>query len=411
MQIVQNFGGMKSLNDIVSMVTQESRDFEHLLDLARDKSVASRTRLVETVSDLFFGTKKTLSDRERALMIEILRRLIHDVEMAVRKALAERLSVEPDAPSDLIVALANDEIDVAHPILVKSNVLQDPELIEIIHQRTMEHQLAVAVRQRLSPVVSDALVATGNADVIRTLLENHGAEINQATLGYLVEQSKRVDSYQNPLVMRPDLSAELAKRMYWWVSAALRKHIVAHFAIDPLELDQRVEEIVTDLIGQNAGGQPALARRSEELAKKVAERGTISPQLLVQTLRQGEVALFEALLAEMSKLRRALVRRIVFEPGGQGLAVIARAIGIAKPDFASIFLLSRSARPGDKVVDPGELSRVMSFFDRVQPTAAQRLLVRMRLDPEYLKSMIEVDERAGGLDPADVAQLKAANSA
>ena len=402
---------MESLSDIVSMVAQEGRDFEQLLDLARDKSVAARTRLVETVSDLFFGTKQTLSDRERALMTEILRRLIHDVEMAVRQALAERLAIDPDAPSDLVVALANDQIEVAHSILMKSNVLQDPELIEIIHQRTQEHQLAVAVRQRLSPVVSDALVATGNTDVIRTLLENHGAEINQATMGYLVEQSKRVDAYQNPLVMRPDLPPELAKRMYWWVSAALRKHIVAQFAIDPLALDQRVEDIVNDLIGQNAGGQPALARKSEELAKKVAERGPISSQLLVQTLRQGEVALFEALLAEASKLRRNLVRRIVFEPGGQGLAVISRAIGISKPDFASIFLLSRAARPGDKVVDPGELSRVMGFFDRVQPGAAQRLLVRMRLEPDYLKSMLEVDERAGGLEAGDLTHLKAANSA
>jgi uncharacterized protein (DUF2336 family) len=393
------------------MVAQESRDFEQLLDLARDKSVAARTRLVETVSDLFFGTRQTLSDRERALMSEILRRLIHDVETSVRRTLAERLAVEPDAPSDLVVALANDQIEVAHSILVKSNVLQDPELIEIIHQRTLEHQLAVAVRQRLSPVVSDALVATGNTDIVRTLLENHGAEISNATMGYLVEQSKRVDTYQNPLVMRPDLSPELAKRMYWWVSAALRKHIVANFAIDPLELDQRVEDIVKDLIGQNPGGQPALSRKSEELAKKVAERGTISPQLLVQTLRQGEVALFEALLAEVSKLRRTLVRRIVFEPGGQGLAVIARAIGVSKPDFASLFLLSRAARPGDKVVDPGELNRVMSFFDRVQPAAAQRLLVRMRLEPDYLKSMLEVEERGGGLGAADGAPPKAANSA
>ena len=129
----------------------------------------------------------------------------------------------------------------------------------------------------------------------------------------------------------------------------------------------------------------------------------------MQTLRQGEVVLFESMLAEMAHLRRALVRRIVFEPGGQGLAVIARAVGIAKPDFASIFLLSRAARPGDKVVDPGELSRVMAFYDRVQPAAAQRVLARMRLNPEYLKSMIEIEERPMGEAP-DVSQLRAANS-
>ena len=399
---------MNSLSDIVSMVARESQNFEQLLDLARDRSVASRTRLVETVSDLFFGTKQTLTDRERALMTEILRRLIHDVEMTVRHALSERLAGEPDAPSELITALANDEIEVAYPVLSKSSVLHDAELIEIINQRTQEHQLAIAVRERISRTVSDALVDTGNNDVIRALLDNHGAEISRATMEYLVEQSKRVDSFQNPLVGRPDLPPELAKRMYWWVSAALRKNIVKNFALDPTELDQRVEDIITDLLSDSREG-PVPARKGEELAKKLAERNAITPQLLVQTLRQGEVVLFESMLAELAQLRRPLVRRIVFEPGGQGLAVIARAVGIAKPDFASIFLLSRAARPGDKVVDPGELSRVMAFYDRVQPAAAQRVLARMRLNPEYLKSMIEIEERPMGEVP-DVSQLKAANS-
>ena len=104
-----------------------------------------------------------------------------------------------------------------------------------------------------------------------------------------------------------------------------------------------------------------------------------------------------------------MVRRIVFEPGAQGLAVIARAMSIPKPDFASIFLLSRSARPGDKVVDPGELGRVMAFYDRVPPVAAQRLLARMRLDPDYLRSIVEIEERPIGEMP-EADRLKAANS-
>jgi len=399
---------MQSLRDIVSLAADQGLTFEQLLDLARDKSVASRTRLVETVTDLFFDKKQTLTDRERALMTEILRRLIHDIEKTVRQALSERLATEPDAPSELISALANDEIEVAHPVLVKSSVLQDAELIEIVHQRTLEHQLAIAARGHLSRQVSDALVNTGNSDVITALLENHGAEIARAAMEFLVEQSKRVDAYQNPLVGRPDLPQDLAKRMYWWVSAALRNHIVKNFNIDPTELDQRIEDIIRDLL-DDPGGRPILARKGDELAKKLHERKAITPQLLVQTLRQGEVALFESMLGQLSGLRRPMVRRIVFEPGAQGLAVIARAMSIPKPDFASIFLLSRSARPGDKVVDPGELGRVMAFYDRVPPVAAQRLLARMRLDPDYLRSIVEIEERPIGEMP-EADRLKAANS-
>ena len=151
-----------------------------------------------------------------------MRQLIHDVEVSVRRALAERLSEQPLAPHELVIALANDEIEVAHPLLVNSDVLQDLELIEIIRNRTLEHQLAIGIRKSVSEEVTDALIATDSVDVIKTLLENHHAKISQRTMEYLVEQSQRVDTYQNPLLRRPDLDTTLAKRMYWWVSAALR---------------------------------------------------------------------------------------------------------------------------------------------------------------------------------------------
>ena len=115
-----------------------------LLELARDKSIEGRTRMVAIVGDLFFDTQTVLTDRERGLMTDILRQLIHDVEMSVRKLLAQRLATEPFAPRELVVSLANDDYEVAHPILVESVVLQDIELIEIIRHRSLEHQLAIA---------------------------------------------------------------------------------------------------------------------------------------------------------------------------------------------------------------------------------------------------------------------------
>ena len=57
-------------------------------------------------------------------------------------------------------------------------MLQDSELIEIVHHRTLEHQLAIAMRRRVSAAVSDALVEEGSPDVIKTLLENPNAAIS-----------------------------------------------------------------------------------------------------------------------------------------------------------------------------------------------------------------------------------------
>jgi uncharacterized protein (DUF2336 family) len=111
------------------MSSSEQIDFNELMSLARDRSFEGRTRLVQIVGDLFFDTDTVLRDSERSIMTDILRHLIHDVEMRVRRALAERLAGESGAPSDLVSVLANDDIEVAHAILTQSTVLQDIELI------------------------------------------------------------------------------------------------------------------------------------------------------------------------------------------------------------------------------------------------------------------------------------------
>jgi len=232
-----------------------------LLALARDRSIDGRTRLVQIVGDLFFDSGRVLSDRERSHMTEILRQLIHDVEKSVRRAVADRLASEAKAPSDLVVALANDEIEVAYPILTESAVLQDIELIEVMAHRSMKHQLAISIRESLSETVSGALVDTGDIDVIKSLLENASAAISQKTMEYLVEESQRVDAYRNPLVHRHDLNPALAKRLYWWVSAALRNHILETYKIDPTELEETIESAVVDLMGRKRLTTPPNANR------------------------------------------------------------------------------------------------------------------------------------------------------
>ncbi len=194
------------------MSTVDRIDSEYLYGLARDKSVAGRMALAETISDLFLQRGAILTERERTLMFSILRQMIHDAEMSVRRVVSAQLAERDDAPRDLVQRLANDEIEVAYPILTKSTVLHDTDLIEVIQQRTLEHQMAIAIRQSVSEAVSGALVQTGNENVIGTLLENFNAKISDATMEYLVDEAKLVDTFQEPVLRRHDLDPRLAKR-------------------------------------------------------------------------------------------------------------------------------------------------------------------------------------------------------
>jgi uncharacterized protein (DUF2336 family) len=372
------------------------RDLDQLLDLARDKSAEGRRRLLDTVTDLFSEEGRVLNERERALMADILCKLIREVEMRVRRELSERLALRSDVPRDVVKLLANDEIEVARPILLSSSMLRDVDLVEIVRHRTQQHQLTIAMRREVSEQVSDALVEAGNTDVIKALLDNPNARISEATLEYLVEESRRVDTYQEPLVRRSDLSPQLARRMCLWVGAALRSYILDHFDIDPTQLDDLLEEVTLSAVDSLTSAETTTSEPGDDaatrLAKRLADEERLNPEVLVKALRQGEIALFEAMLAQMTKLRRRLIGRLVYEPGGEGLVIACRALKIDKPTFTSIFLLSRKGRPGDQVVDPRELSRVIALFDRVQPEAAMQVMRRWQRNPDYLYAVKRVEE-------------------
>ncbi|MEX2628946.1 MAG: DUF2336 domain-containing protein [Tistlia sp.] len=374
------------------MTVVADQDVQQLLELARNKSQEGRRLLVATISDLFESSGETLTERERALMSDILNKLIRDFEMKVRRELSERLARRGHAPREVVLMLANDEIEVARPILLVSEVLHDEDLVEIVRHRTIQHQLAIAMRQHVSETVSDALVETGNSDVVKVLLDNGNARVSTATMEYLVEESRRVDTYQEPLIRRSDLSPALARRMCLWVGAALRSYILGNYEIDPTELDDVLEEVTDETVGAISEDEDLAEDSSVRLARGLADEGRLSVEMLIQVLRQGEIALFEALFAEMTKLRLRLVRRIVYEPGGEGLVIASRALEIEKPQFTSIFLMSRKGRPGDQRVDPEELSRVLALYDRVQPGAAQSVVRRWQRDPQYLYAIKRIED-------------------
>ncbi len=365
------------------MTSASVGELKSLVKLARDKSQQSRSILVAAINDLYSDDEQLLSDQERATVLDIIRQLIHEVEKSVRRTLAEHLATRADAPEDLITTLANDEIEVAHPILVKSDVLKDPELIEIVQHRTMEHQVAIAIRSSISEQLSDALVETDKEEVVTTLLSNQGAAISNSTMNHLVEQSTEVPGYQQPLVSRHDLSPELVKKLYWGVSAALRQHIIQNYELDPNDIDETMEITVKKILGEGIVG-PDQANGMQEPAAQASEDDV---HILIRLLRQGEVPIFLDKFTSLTRLRLVLVRRLLFEPGGEGLAIACKAIGLDKSTFVSIFIWFRQGRLGDKEVEEEELSRSLSFFDETSIVAARAILRRWQRDPDYLNAL------------------------
>jgi len=376
-----------------ALMAAENTDVQQLLALAREKSEQARSHLFEVMGDLFMDQARILTVQERALMVDILEKLIGEVSHDIRVRLSQRLAGASNIPRELALLLANDEIDIAAPILMQCKALQQVDLIEVIHQRSRQHMLAIAMRRDLTYQVSDALVDSGDTDVIRTLLENADAQLSEATLAYIVEQSRTIDDFQGPLVRRDDLPRDLAVKMCYWVSAALRLFILDKFKIDANELDDLLEPTLHDEV-KALEGRPAENEAGERLVGELRRSGNLTPRFMIQTLRRGEVQLFEAILAELSQLRVSLVRRLLYEDGGEGLAMMIRAIDLAREEFATIFLLSRKTRPGSAITDPVSLGTALAFFDRITPENAKQVINRWQRDPNYLYAIKQIEQTA-----------------
>ncbi|MBI3503339.1 MAG: DUF2336 domain-containing protein [Proteobacteria bacterium] len=350
----------------------DSEQLRGLLVLAQDKRPDARAHLAVRMGDMILGTDLgSMTARERELAEEILQRLLHELEMPIRRALAERLAAEGVAPRRLIVQLANDRIEVAWPVLLKSELLDDGELLNVIRTRTFQHRLAIARRDRISAPVSDALVRPGEQDVVRAVLENPGATIATDTFETLVEHSQSDSDLQEMILKREDLDPKLAGRMYGWVSEALRRHIIENFEIDHYLLDKAIGDALAEVVADHA--RVAALNGALVRIRGALDRDDVDDlQLLLPLVRAGERSLLETLFAKFARVSVATARRCLYEQGGRALAVACKGCHVDKALFTEFFIAMRQlGGPTGGLVDPGELFDALSFYDLVDDDVAE----------------------------------------
>src|SRR5262249_16796379 len=129
-------------------------------------SAEKRNKTLHRVTDLFVFGSGHFSDDHVAVFDVVFTRLISDIEASARAALADRLASLPNAPSSAVRALAfDDSIDVAGPVLARSERLDNATLVENASNKSQQHLLAISQRKNLAETVTDVLVERGNRDV------------------------------------------------------------------------------------------------------------------------------------------------------------------------------------------------------------------------------------------------------
>lgn len=166
-----------------------NRAFASFRVLNGEDNNTEQDQLFRNMAKLFSFVSDRCDDDQVSQYDEALCRLAELVELEARAHVAKLLAPLQRAPGTVVIKLANDDIEVARPLLEFSTVLSDDDLIDIITHRSEAHRLAIAGRSTVPERVGEAIVEHGGAPSVIRLVRNANAEFGKATLEKLVERA------------------------------------------------------------------------------------------------------------------------------------------------------------------------------------------------------------------------------
>ena len=282
-----------------------------------DAPVARRAEATSALAKAYLYSQMSEDDRDAAEAAMII--LLDDPAMQVRRALAEALSRSDKAPREVVLALVNDLPDVALPVLERSPVLLDAELVDAIGGFADPLPAAVARRFHLSAQVAAAVAEVGSLQACCALAENDTAEIPRFSLVRLVERHGKDAALREALMARPGIPIEIRQMLLKQVGDLLSDHPLVRRGLK----EDRARTVVAEAreratvsLANGAGPQ-----ETEALVGHLLESGQLTAGLLLRALCTGNICLFNAALARLSGLGSERVRGVLTT--GRGLAVRA----------------------------------------------------------------------------------------
>lgn len=289
---------------------------EDIAMLIREPSKANRSKIAQKVSRGY--SQDGYSEKEKQLAEEIFRLLLRDTEKQVRKVLADELKHSMDVPLDVIMTLAQDDLEIATPILQYSYVLSEEDLMTIVEAtREVPRLMAVAARESISLDLSSALINTGEIDVVKRVLRNKGAMVNDAGLTYVMDEYYAEESVLEELVYRGGLPYQFAEQLFTLVGDELKTHLTSRYKLSTKVAEQTVEHATDSAMIE--GLSPMMNQQDMEvMVLEMKAQDKLDYSVLVRALCQGNVRFFETAIAKLVGVPVSNARLLMMDPGPLG---------------------------------------------------------------------------------------------
>lgn len=344
-----------------------ARAFTSFRALDNDAEASERDQLFRNMAQLFTFVSDRCDDDQVEQYDEVLCQLAELVEAEARGEVAKLLAPLQRAPGTVVIKLANDEIEVARPLLEFSNVLSDDDLIEIVAGQTEEHRVAIAGRQGVSDRVGHAIVDHGEEELVGRLVENETAKLNPDTLTNLVERAAESEQIAQKLSRRNVDWSAMADR----VSDAGRKVLgqlkVISAAADP-ETMERASTIAFNRLHARAGFSAREWNIAWNQIKALSDRRQLDDRALERFAKFAYGHHLGAAITLMLGLKQEVFVKWLATQDYRALTIACRSMGMV-PD-----MFERTLRilPWRDAPELGAIDLALSRFDRLDPREAER---------------------------------------
>ena len=329
-----------------------------------------RAEMVRQLTDLYLVNADQYSDDEIALIDEVFVRLVATIEESARALLAIRLGPYAKAPPKILGILAcEDAIDIASPVLIQGERLDEATLIKCAKTKSQEHLLAISRRKTLSKPVTDILVARGDQQVVLSTAKNAGARFSSGGFTILVNRSKGDDLLGTCVAARPDLPPQLFEKLLETASDVVRSKLVAEQPQARQEIRRAVGS-ATEIVRAISASQPTqpAAVRMQDGSKTLSEKSEIEKLETFATAGRFEAAI--ATLARLSGMSTDFIESKLKDDNAEIILILAKATGLSWQTTKAVLALGARENPRS----PDDIKQYETSFARLNQAMAQKIL-------------------------------------
>jgi uncharacterized protein (DUF2336 family) len=297
-----------------------------------------------------------LSENDRAAAEGAMIMLLDDPSPLVRQSLAEVFAATEQAPPTLVHALASDQPDGAAPLLTRSHLFLDPDLVDAAASGDPARQVAVAGRQPLPCAVAAAIAEVGCAEACLIALENSDAELLPVSLDRIVARHGHLAVIRDALLARDDLPAPTRQALVAKLSETLAEFVTSREWLRE-ERAQRIakeacEKATIAVAADSASGE------MRPLIRHLRDSGQLTTGLVLRALLSGNLMLFEETLAELTGMSLARIVGIVHDRRGLGFRAVYDKAGLPSSTYLAFREALEAMREDGFLSDPRDSSRL-----------------------------------------------------